>query len=141
MEQPGLTTNWVIRQFTTKKEKAGQEYRQFVKWEIGKESIWKGVKGQALLGEEGFVEGLIDHLRKHKDVPEIQKSQRYAARPVLEKIFKESILKDRAKRVRAVREAVEQYGYTQHAVANQLGMHFTYVSRISSERQQRTATF
>ena len=57
MEHPGLTTNWVIRQFTTKKEKAGQEYRQFVKWEIGKESIRKGVKGQALLGEEGFVEG------------------------------------------------------------------------------------
>jgi putative transposase len=90
---PGLTTNWVLKQFNTKKEKAEQEYRQFMRWGIGKESIWKGVKGQSLLGEEGFVNGLIDHLRKHKDVPEIPKSQRYAARPVLEKIFKESILK------------------------------------------------
>ena len=70
-----------------------------------------------LLGEERFVESLIDHVRKYTDVPEISKSQRYATRPVLEKIFKESILKDRAKRDRAIREAVEQYGYTQRAVA------------------------
>ena len=86
------------------------------------------------MGEEAFVNGLIDHLRKHKDVPEIPKSQRYTARPVLDKIFKESILKDRAKRDRAIREAVEQYGYTQRAVADHLGMHFTYVSRILSGR-------
>jgi hypothetical protein len=131
---PGLTTNWVLSQFSTKKEKAPQEYRTFVEWGIGKESIWNVVKGQSFLGEEGFVNGFIDHLRKHKDVPEIPKSQRYAARPALEKIFKKSILKDRAKRDQAIREAVEQYGYTQRAVADHLGMHFTYVSRILSVR-------
>jgi hypothetical protein len=129
---PGLTTNWVLRQFGTKKEKAEQEYRQFVKRGIGKESIWVEIKGQVLLGEEGFVDGFIDHLRKHKDVLEIPKSQRYAARPGLEKIFKEGILRDRARRDRAIREAVERYRYTQRAVADPLGMHFTYVSRILS---------
>jgi putative transposase len=131
---PGFTTNWVLRQFSTKKEKAEQEYRQFVKWGIGKESIWVEVKGQTLLGQDGFVDGFIGHLRKHKDVPEIPKSQRYAARPALEKIFKESILRDRARRDRAIREAVERYGYTQRAVADHLGLHFTYVSRILSGR-------
>ena len=103
-----------------------------MKWGIGEESIWREVKGQALLGEEGFVNRLMDHLRKRKDVPETSKGQRYAARPVLKKIFKEGILKDRAKRDRAIREAVERYGYTQRAVADHLGMHFTYVSRILS---------
>jgi putative transposase len=131
---PGLTTNWVLRQFSTKKEEAGQEYRQFVKSGIGKESIWTEVKGQALLGEEGFVDGLIGYLRKYKDVLETPKSQRYAARPALEKIFKESILRDRSKRDRGIREAVERYGFTQRAVADHLGMHFTYVSRILSGR-------
>jgi hypothetical protein len=33
------------------------------------------------------VEGLIGHLRKHKDIREIPKSQRFANRPELGKIF------------------------------------------------------
>jgi len=62
--------------------------------------------------------------------PEIPKSQRYATRPALEKIFKEGMLGDRAKRDQMIREAVERFGYTQRAVADYLGFHFTYVSRI-----------
>lgn len=127
---PCLTTSWVLRQFSRRKEDAEREYRQFVKRGIGKESIWREVKGQALLGGEGFVEGLMGHLSKHKDVPEIPKSQRYAVRPALEKILEGSIFSDRAKQDRRIREAVEKFGYTQRAVADHLGMHFTYVSRI-----------
>jgi hypothetical protein len=55
-------------------------------------------------------------------------------RSSLEKIFKESIFNDRAKRDRRIREAVEKFGYTQRAVADHLGLHFTYVSRILNER-------
>jgi hypothetical protein len=99
-----------------------------------KGSIWAGVRGQAILGEDDFVDNLTDYLGRHKDVPEIPKSQRYATRPALEKIFKGSILSDRAKRDRMIREAVEKFGYTQRAVADYLGFHFTYVSRILNER-------
>jgi hypothetical protein len=105
-----------------------------VRWGIGKESIWEGVKGQAILGEDDFVGRFTDYLGRHKNVPEIPKSQRYANRPALEKIFEKSILSDRAKRNRRIREAGEKYGYTQRAVADYLGFHFTYVSRILNER-------
>ena len=91
-----------------------------------------------LLGEDDFVVGLSDHLRKHKDIPEIPKSQRYANRPGLDKIFSESILKDTRKRDNKIAEAVEKYGYTQRAVSNHLGMHFTYVSQIINRAQQGT---
>jgi len=47
------------------------------------------VRGQALLGEDEFADSLVAHLRKHKDVPEIPKSQRYVNRPLLGKIFTE----------------------------------------------------
>jgi putative transposase len=107
-----FTTNWLLRQFSTKKEKADQEYRQFVKWGIGKEWIWAEVRGQVLLGEEGFADKFTDHLRKQRDVPEILKSQWYAARPALEKVFEKSILEDKAKRDLATREAVDRHGYT-----------------------------
>ena len=129
-----LTTSWVLGQFSSKRRKAEREYREYVHRGIGKESIWAGVRGQALLGEDDFVERLTEYLGRHKDVPEIPKSQRYAARPALEKIFKGSILSDRAKRDRMIREAVEKFGYTQRAVADYLGFHFTYVSRILNER-------
>jgi hypothetical protein len=42
-----------------------------------------------------------------------------------EKIFNRSILSDRVKRDRVIREAVERFGYTQRAVADYLGFHFT----------------
>ena len=73
-----------------------------------------------------------------KAVPEIPKSQRYANRPALDKIFSESILKDIRKRNKKIAEVVEKYGYTQRAVADHLGMHFTYVSQLINRLQQGT---
>ncbi len=132
---PGcLTTSWVLGQFSNKKRKAEREYREYVQLGIGKESIWTEVKGQAILGEEDFAGRLTKYLERHKDVLEIPKSQRYADRPALEKLFEGSILRDRAKRDGVIREAVEKFGYTQRAVADYLGFHFTYVSRILNER-------
>ena len=135
---PCLTTDWILGQFSRTRAKAEKEYRQFVRWGIGKESIWTDVKGQVLLGEDDFVVGLSDHLKKNEDIPEIPKSQRYANRPALDKLFSESILKDTRKRDKKVNEAVEKYGYTQRAVADHLGMHFTYVSQIISRLQLGT---
>lgn len=127
---PCLTTDWVLGQFSRTRGKAEKEYRQFVKWGIGKETIWNQVKGQALLGEDDFVDSLADHLRRHKDIPEIPKSQRYANRPTLDKLFSQSILDDKRKRDRKIAEAIEKYGYTQRSIADHLGVHPTYVSRI-----------
>src|SRR3989304_6243544 len=135
---PCLTTDWILGQFSRTRAKAEKEYRQLVRWGIGKESIWTDVKGQVLLGEDDFVVGLSDHLKKNKDIPEIPKSQRYANRPALDKLFSESILEDTRKRDKKVNEAGEKYGYTQRAVADHLGMHFTYVSQIISRPQLGT---
>jgi len=92
------------------------------------------VKGQVILGEDEFVDGLADHLKKHKHVPEIPRSQRYANRPTLEKIFQESILKDRKKRDRKMAEAVEKHGYRQSEIARHLGLHTSTVSNLVRNR-------
>jgi REP element-mobilizing transposase RayT len=125
-----LTTNWVLGQFSRKRKKAEREYSDYVHRGIGKESIWARVRGQAIFGGDDFVDHLTEYLEGHKDVPEFPKNQRYANRPALETLFERSILRDRAKRDRVIREAVEKFGYTQRAVADYLGFHFTYVSRI-----------
>jgi hypothetical protein len=127
---PSLTTDWVLGQFSGKRSKAEQEYRQFVKWGINEKSIMLDVKGQVILGEDEFVDSLADHLKKHKHVPEIPRSQRYANRPTLEKIFQESILRDKRKRDKKMAEAVERYAYRQSEIARHLSLHVSTVSNI-----------
>lgn len=127
---PSLTTDWILRQFSTKRGTAEKAYRQFVRGGIGKETIWNAVKGQAILGDDAFVDSLINQIKKHQDVSEIPKSQRFAHRPPLEKVFKESILNNKQKRDRKVAEAVERYGYRQSEIARHLGMHYSTISNI-----------
>jgi hypothetical protein len=127
---PCLTIDWVLGQFGYKRGKAEKEYRQFVRLGMGQKTIWNEVRGQSLLGEEDFVDKLVDHLMKHRDVPEIPRSQRYADRPSLEKIFSERIKRDISKRNRAINEAVGKHGYRQREIADHLGMYFTSISRI-----------
>lgn len=134
---PCLTIDWILSQFSKTKAKAEREYYQFVTLGTGQKTIWNEVKGQAILGEDDFVNSLADYLKRHKNVPEIPKSQRYANRPTLDKIFNESILKDKHKRDEKIAEAIEKYGYTQRAIADRLGVHFTYVSRIFSKQDKR----
>ena len=127
---PSLTTDWALSQFGKPRGKAEEEYREFVRKGIGGGSIWEEVKGQAILGGEKFVEKLSEHLRKHKDIPEIPKSQRYANRPGLKQLFPEKAFPTKEKRNKKIVEAVERYGYTQREVADHLGLYFTSVSRI-----------
>jgi hypothetical protein len=128
-----LTINWVLGQFRGKRGKAEKEYKQFVQRGIGK-TIWTEVRGQAILGEEEFGDKLVDHLRKHKDIPEIPKSQRYANRPALPEIFTEKIIRDKHRRDKKIAEAVERHLYSQREIAAHLGLHYTSVSRIIHER-------
>ena len=127
---PCLTSDWVLSQFSGKRGKAEQEYRKFVSWGIGQKTIWTEVRGQALLGEEGFVDKLVDHLKKHKDIPEIPRGQRYAHRPSLGKLLRDGKNSTGAKRRKQVLEAVERYGYRQKEIADHLGLHYSLISRI-----------
>jgi putative transposase len=131
---PCLSREWVLKQFNGDRGKAQKEYRKFVLEGVGKGSIWEGLKGQVLLGGVAFMEGLIDHLKEHKDIPEIPKNQRFIDRPELGTIFTQGVLRDRGLRDRKVEEAVECHGYTQRQVADFLGLHFTSVSRILNQR-------
>lgn len=127
---PCLTREWVLGQFSSKRGIAEIEYRKFVLGGIDMESIWRDVRGQSVLGGEEFIEGFIDYVRGHKDIPEIPKSQRYMNRPRLKEIFSEDVFQDKRRRDRKIAKAVDEYGYSQREVADHLGMHFTSISRI-----------
>ena len=58
---------------------------------IKEEAPWKNLKGQILLGREGFIEKFKDLLIQKEEIKEIPKIQRYANRPTLADVFKEKI--------------------------------------------------
>lgn len=128
---PCLTRDWVLGQFSGKRAKAEKDYKQFVAWGIGK-TIWPEVRGQAILGGEEFAEKMVEHLKRYRNVPELSRSQRFANRPALDKIFSAKILKDKQRRNLMIAEAVEKHGYTQRAIAAHLDMHYSYISQIIS---------
>lgn len=125
-----LTADWILGQLSGKRAKAEKEYRQFVQGGMEKTSLWAEVKGQTILGDDEFVDSLIDHLKKHKDVPEIPKSQRYVNRPSLDQIFQEGIIMDKSKRDKKIAEALVKYGYLQVEIARYLGMHYSTISNL-----------
>ena len=133
---PCLTAAWVLSQFSGKRGKAEKEYRQFVRWGIGQKTIWTDVRGQAILGDEDFTDRLVDHLRKHKDVPEITRSQRYVNRPPLERLFPEDILRSKTKRDQRIADAVEKHVYLQREIAAHLGLNYATISRIVAAQEK-----
>ena len=133
---PCLSTQWILSQFHTNRSTAEKGYREFVMEGMGKETIWKEVKEQCLLGEERFAERLKPYIRGHEKIPEISKGQRYVSRPGLEKIFTKDICGDKGKRDKMIEEAVYGYGYKQKQIADHLGMHFTSISRILNKKDK-----
>lgn len=133
-----LTTDWILGQFSRKREKAEKEYRQFVHWGIGQKTIWTEVRGQALLGEDAFVDKLTDYLKKHKEVPEIPRSQRYSTRPSLAVLLPKGIVNDHRKLMKKLIEAVEKYGYHQSELARHAGVHYSTISRWIHEYENAT---
>jgi putative transposase len=131
---PSLTTDWILSQLSDKRAKAEKEYRQFVRGGMEKTSLWAEVKGQTILGDDEFVDSLMDHLKKHKDVPEIPKSQRYVSRPSLDQIFQKGIITDKRKRDKKIVEALVKYGYLQVEIARYLGMHYSTISNLLKEK-------
>lgn len=127
--QGGLTVDELLGQFGQRKAHAQQKYREFVEAGIDGAPIWGGLKGQSLLGVEGFAEGLLEHVTGKKKIRELPKGQRFLGRPSLRKLF-HATGKRKASRDRIIAEAVKRYGYSQMEVANFLGLHYSTISRL-----------
>jgi putative transposase len=133
---PCLTIHWVLGQVNGKRGKAGQEYRTFVSWGIGKPTISTGVCVQAILGEEAFADRFVDHLRKQKDIPEITRNQKYLKRPALERLFPEDVLRNKGRRDRRIAAAAGKYGYLQREITAHLGLNYATISRLVATQEE-----
>jgi REP element-mobilizing transposase RayT len=124
-----LTVDWILGQFGSSRRKAEKRYKEFVLSGVKEESPWRNLKGQILLGEEGFIEKFKDLLAQKEEIKEIPRKQRYASRPAISDIFKEKIL-DKQTRDRQIYKAHIKHGYSLKEIADYLGVHYTTVSKV-----------
>lgn len=133
-----LTVEEILGQFGHRRSRAQEKYREFVGDGIERASLWNDLKGQSLLGVEGFVEGLLPHLTEKIEVREIPRGQRYVGRPTLEQLFK-TTRNRKPLRDKVILEAVNRYGYSQVELADFLDLHYSTISRLmkpSSQHQE-----
>ncbi len=128
-----LTVDWILGQFGGICKEAQEGYRAFVRAGFVEGSPWKNLRGQILLGSEGFTEKFRELLSKREKTKEIPKAQRYIGRQNIDEILNKEGMKDREIRNRQIYEAIVLYGYTQKEVAEYLGLHYTTISKALRE--------
>jgi REP element-mobilizing transposase RayT len=131
-----LTIDWILGQFGSRRKKAEKQYKEFVLSGIKEESPWKNLKGQVLLGEEGFIDKFKELLIKKEEIKEIPRIQRYAGRPAIADIFKEKTL-GKQTRDKQIYRAHIKYGYTLKEIADYLGVHYTTISKAIRNEGER----
>ena len=124
----GLTVDWVLDQFATRRAEARARYAAFVAAGVGGNAPWPQLKGQVVLGDERFVARLAPRLRAQAATREIPKHQRLLHRPTLTQLF--SRIPSKAVRNDIMARAYLVYGYTQAEIARTLDLHYATVSRI-----------
>lgn len=129
-----LTTGLLLGQFGEDAEGARAKYREFVRNAPDvrfKDEVVSGI----VYGGGEFAERCRLQARGGGNMLEIPREQRFVGRPDLASIMRGSVEK-----IEKVVEAVEVYGYTQKAVADELGVHYSAVSKMLSRRMSRFKT-
>jgi REP element-mobilizing transposase RayT len=136
---PGwLSRDWVLAQFSTRRARAEQLYRQFVEEGITTTaSPWEQVRGQVVLGPEMFVEQLTPRLMSTAQATEIPQAQRWVARPALAMLFSAPQRMTRSRRNQTIWVAHMQHGYSLTAIGRHLGLHYSTISKIVQHEGQQ----
>jgi putative transposase len=131
---PCLQIAPILKCFDSRPEEAQLRYQSFVQAGIDRESPWKQLKAQVILGNEEFLERMKPAIhpapRTETETPasrEFPKQQRFALRLSLADIFGD--WKSKRKRDEAIYESHTTHGYSQSEIASFLGIHYTTVSR------------
>jgi len=129
-----LTTSWILSQFDDNPVAAMTKYREFVS-EAPRGRFYEAVDSGIAFGSREFALFCSLQANGSVNIKEVSREQRHAGRPELSSIMGES-----GNRVKNILKAVEVYGYTQKAVADELGVHYSAVSKLLSREMSRFKT-
>ncbi len=123
-----LETDWLLSQFASTRQVAIRGYVDFVRDGLADSGpgVWRHLKGRLFLGDERFVQQIIDRQPLENDLGgdlrEVPAMERRAFTPL------EAYL-DRGDRRRAMAEAYLSGHHTMRQIADRFGVHYATVSR------------
>ena len=120
-----LHVDWLLSCFGQRKKQAIQHYRKFVADGKGQPSPLKELRNQIYLGDDSFVETLQAMVEKDVDLSEVPSAQK---RPLAKSIRK--YIETASSRNEGIFLAYRSGAYTMKAIADDLGLHYSIVSKI-----------
>lgn len=118
-----LETRWLLGQFHAQREKAWQQYIDFVRAGVGLPSLWQNLKSQVFLGSDAFIDQVKRSLPQGADIDEIPRTQRRPVAAPLSHYATEGPVRD------GMARAYLSGDYTMKAIAQHFGVHYATVSR------------
>lgn len=132
--EPCLDTKWLLGQFGEELPGARKRYVDFV-LEAPDIDLEDRIISGMVLGSEEFAAWCRQQALDSGNMSEVPKAQRFAGRPDLA-----TILDGPGRKAWKVFDAVETHGYSQKAVADALGVHYSAVSKLLSRKMSRFKT-
>ena len=129
-----LEVDWILAQFDTRRDRAVQAYRLFVRQGRGVD-VWDKLRAGSLLGSDSFVERMRPRLLEASLDQNVLRRERDAARPSLREIFQD--VSQKLDRDACIHDAVRVHHYRLQEVADHLGLHFTTISVIAKREAAR----
>lgn len=118
-----LATDWLLSQFGTTRKSALRAYKAFVAQGIRSEPPWSSVRGQIYLGEDSFVEEVMQTVRKNADLSEVPRVQRIPRQSL------DSYEREAGDSSLAMLLAYKSGAYSLKDIARHFGVHYSTVSR------------
>ncbi len=128
---PFLTTSSILLCFAQELTVAQKFYVEFVEGGID-EKISRRLESGEICGGKEFQAQLFEMTKSKRRIKDIPRRERFAGRPLLEQIL--NGWSDLRERNEKIWEAVNDYGYTQRAVAEYLDLAPSTISEIISKR-------
>ncbi len=125
-----LEIDFLLKHFSSSREKAQKMYEDFVMAGIGMESPLLEAKNQIFLGSDSFIAEAMQHVIGNDEMNNVPKVQKDAGSPTLEYIFAKLQSISKEKRNRLILNAHDIHNHTQREIGNHLGLHPGYISRI-----------
>jgi hypothetical protein len=129
-----LETGWVLRQFGDNLPEARERYVRFVT-EGCDTCIWEELVSGIVLGDPAFAGHCRELAHPGGDINEIPCHQHCAPRPSLKEV-----LAGAGDTYEKWLRAVDVFGYTQKGVAEEMGMHYSYISRMLKRERSKVKT-
>ena len=120
-----LDREWLLSSFAKRQSVAIDKFKRFVAEGKNQPSPWDNLKNQIFLGDEQFVERMLDHVKKDKRLSEIPKAQR---RVKVKSI--EDYARDSDSRNLAIVSAYRNGAFTLAEIGEYFGLHYSTVGGI-----------